>query len=241
MITTRYWLVIPAAGIGQRMGAGRPKQYLTLSDRFLLDITLSRLLAAMDFAGCLVALHPEDRWWPQTDAARDARIHTCTGGAERSDSVLLALDALADRAGPDDWVLVHDVARPCLAAEDLRRLVQTLANHPVGGLLACPVSDTLKQAGPEDVVKATVDRRHLWRALTPQMFRYGALKAALAEARAGGIELTDEASALERSGARPQLVEGRPDNLKVTVPADLALAEFVLARLNAADDRPLET
>ncbi|MDX1636141.1 MAG: 2-C-methyl-D-erythritol 4-phosphate cytidylyltransferase, partial [Marinobacter sp.] len=146
MTTMRYWLVIPAAGIGQRMQTGRPKQYLTLSNRFLLDVTLSRLLAAMDFAGCQVALHPDDRWWSQTDAARDGRIDTCAGGAERSDSVLLALEALAHRAGPEDWVLVHDVARPCLSQQDLHNLVQSLADHPVGGLLACPVSDTLKQA-----------------------------------------------------------------------------------------------
>lgn len=240
MTTTRYWLVIPAAGIGQRMQAGRPKQYLTLSDRFLLDVTLSRLLAAMNFAGCQVALHPDDRWWPQTAAARDARIQTCPGGAERSDSVLLALEALADQAAPDDWVLVHDVARPCLAVDDLHRLVHTLATHPVGGLLACPVSDTLKQAGPGNVVTATPDRRHLWRALTPQMFRYGALRAALEQARASGLTLTDEASAMEYTGVSPQLVEGRPDNLKVTVPADLALAEFILAQLATPEQRQAE-
>lgn len=240
MTTMRYWLVIPAAGIGQRMQAGRPKQYLTLSDRFLLDVTLSRLLAAMDFAGCQIALHPEDRWWPQTDAARDPRIRRCTGGAERSDSVLSALEALADRAGPEDWVLVHDVARPCLAVDDLQHLVRTLAGHPVGGLLACPVSDTLKQAGPANEVVGTPDRRHLWRALTPQMFRYGPLRSALEQALSAGVALTDEASALEYAGARPQLVEGRPDNIKVTVPADLALAEFVLSQLDRPGERQAE-
>ncbi|MDX1635321.1 MAG: 2-C-methyl-D-erythritol 4-phosphate cytidylyltransferase, partial [Marinobacter sp.] len=197
------------------------------------DVTLSRLLAAMDFAGCQVALHPDDRWWSQTDAARDTRIDTCAGGAERSDSVLLALEALAHRAGPEDWVLVHDVARPCLSQQDLHNLVQSLADHPVGGLLACPVSDTLKQADAANAVAGTLDRRRLWRALTPQMFRYGALRAALEQAGADGIPLTDEASAMEHAGLSPQLVEGRPDNIKVTVPADLGLAEFVLSQLTA--------
>lgn len=237
MTTKRHWLVIPAAGIGQRMQADRPKQYLTLSDRFLLDVTLSRLLAAMNFAGCRVALHPEDAWWPRTEASRDRRVGTCAGGEERSESVLRALDTLVGEAAEDDWVLVHDVARPCLARDDLARLVTTLSDHPVGGLLACPVTDTLKQADPSGQVSATVDRSRLWRALTPQMFRYGLLRRALTDALASGAAITDEASAIEHAGGSPQLVEGRPDNLKVTLPADLALAEFVLARLARAEGR----
>lgn len=232
MTDKRYWLVIPAAGTGQRMQAGRPKQYLPLQNRFLLDITLSRLLQAARFDGCVVALHPADSRWESSESARDSRITTCPGGAERRDSVLLALQALDGKASANDWVLVHDVARPCLASADLRNLMLTLAEHPVGGLLACPVSDTLKHAGDDQAVTGTLDRAGIWRALTPQMFRFGLLREALELAAADGIPITDEASAVEHSGASPRLVEGRSDNIKVTVPGDLPMAEFILSRLD---------
>ncbi len=233
MNAPRYWLIVPAAGIGQRMQSAVPKQYLKIHQRFVLDITLSRLLASADFAGCVVPLHPEDRWWPATDAAADPRIETCPGGQERADSVLSALQSLQGRAQDDDWVLVHDAARPCLHPDDLARLLGEVADHPVGGLLAAPVADTLKQAGdgapPE--VSATVDRSRLWRALTPQMFRFGALTRALRHCLDQGCAVTDESSAMEISGKMPVLVEGRPDNIKITVPSDLALAGFILERI----------
>lgn len=242
MNTPQYWLVIPAAGIGQRMQAECPKQYLRIQDRFVLDITLSRLLASMagagaDVSGTMVALHPEDRWWPQTVASGDVRVQCCLGGRERADSVLAALRALQGQAHADDWVLVHDVARPCLAESDLRRLVTTLADHPVGGLLAAPVADTLKLARPgSNEVTRTQDRRNLWRALTPQMFRYGTLVAALEHAAQQGLTVTDEASAMEAMGLEALLVEGRPDNIKITVPADLAMADFILSQLAGVRD-----
>lgn len=232
MTSPKLWLIVPAAGIGQRMQAECPKQYLRIDSRYILDITLSRLLDSAHFAGCMVPLNPSDHWWPDTEASRDDRIQTCTGGAERSDSVLAALHALAEQVGEDDWILVHDAARPCVHQDDLVRLIETLSDHPVGGLLAAPVADTLKQGGkganPE--VTATVDRRRLWRALTPQMFRYSMLVEALERAREKGQPVTDESSAMEFSGNMPLLVEGRPDNLKVTVPADLDLAGFILSR-----------
>lgn len=232
MSKPRYWLIVPAAGSGQRMKADCPKQYLRLDQRFIVDITLSRLLDNAAFAGCMVATGANDRWWPETDASRDSRINTCIGGAERSESVLAALNALAGRASDEDWVLVHDAARPCLHPDDLARLLTDLKDHPVGGLLATPVADTLKQTGAgNNEVEATVDRRHLWRALTPQMFRFLALKQALESAIDSGYSVTDEASAIEFSGKTPCIVEGRPDNIKITVPADLALAGFILSRL----------
>ncbi|HEY9120461.1 MAG TPA: 2-C-methyl-D-erythritol 4-phosphate cytidylyltransferase [Marinobacter sp.] len=231
MSKPRYWLIVPAAGSGQRMKADCPKQYLRLDQRFIIDITLSRLLDNAAFAGCVVATGPNDRWWPETEASKDRRIRTCIGGAERAESVLAALEALAGRANDDDWVLVHDAARPCLHADDLARLLTELKGHPVGGLLATPVTDTLKRTGPESCdVEATVDRRDLWRALTPQMFRFLALKQALESAIDSGYPVTDEASAIEFSGQVPCIVEGRPDNIKITVPADLALAGFILKR-----------
>jgi len=227
------WLIVPAAGIGQRMKAECPKQYLTINNRFILDITLSRLLDNAAFAGCMVPLSAQDHWWPDSESSQDDRIQTCTGGSERADSVLSALHALDEQAGEQDWVLVHDAARPCLHSHDLSNLIDFLFEHPVGGLLAAPVADTLKQASGSELpeVEATLDRNRLWRALTPQMFRFGALKRALALCLERGVAITDESSAMEVSGNMPALVEGRPDNIKITVPSDLALAGFILGQL----------
>ncbi|MAZ04966.1 2-C-methyl-D-erythritol 4-phosphate cytidylyltransferase [Marinobacter sp. SS8-8] len=232
MTTPRLWLIVPAAGIGQRMQADHPKQYLRIDQRCILDITLSRLMDSAPFAGCMVPLHPADHWWPETEASRDSRIQTCAGGSERACSVLSALHALAEQVADDDWILVHDAARPCIHARDLANLVDRLFTHPVGGLLASPVADTLKKAGQGELpeVSETVDRSGLWRALTPQMFRYRLLVESLESALAEGLSITDESSAIEFSGNMPVLVEGRPDNLKITVPADLALAGFILSR-----------
>ncbi len=233
MANSRFWLIVPAAGIGQRMQAGIPKQYLRINSRFILDITLSRLLDSAEFAGCMVPLNAADRWWPDTEASRDRRIQTCTGQSERSGSVLSALHALSGQARDHDWVLVHDAARPCVHPGDVARLTDSLSSHPVGGLLAAPVTDTLKKAGPGELpeVLDTEDRSRLWRALTPQMFRYSMLVSALEQALARGEKITDESSAMEFSGNMPVLVEGRPDNIKITVPADLDLAGFILSRL----------
>ena len=236
MNTPRFWLVVPAAGIGQRMQADCPKQYLRIQDRYILDITLSRLLESAHFDGCMVALHPDDEFWASTSASCDRRVTTCIGGRERADSVLAALAALRGRAAPEDWVLVHDIARPCLAREDLKNLMTSLMDHPTGGLLAAPVTDTLKRVASGTAnVEGTQDRSCLWRALTPQMFRYGALTTALCQAGNNQQPVTDEASAIEMAGATPQVVEGRSDNIKITVPADLAMAEFILGQLERAE------
>ena len=232
MTSPKLWLIVPAAGIGQRMQADCPKQYLRIDNRFILDITLSRLLDTGLFAGCMVPLNTEDQYWPSTDASADGRIQTCSGGVERADSVLSALRALPGQVADDDWVLVHDAARPCIHAADLTNLVSTLSDHPVGGLLAAPVPDTLKRAESSQLpeVIETVDRSQLWRALTPQMFRYSMLANALESALKAGRPVTDESSAMEFSGNMPVLVEGRPDNIKITVPSDLDLAGFILSR-----------
>lgn len=232
MTHRQYWLVVPAAGIGQRMSADRPKQYLQIQNRFILDITLSRLLDTGSFAGAVVALHPKDNWFVSSESAHDQRVTTCIGGNERADSVLAALTALRDIVGDDDWVLVHDVARPCLALTDLKRLLREVEGDDVGGLLAAPVSDTIKrQQDDNSRVSETVNRDGLWRAQTPQQFRYGLLKRSLEQAKARGIAITDEASAIEAAGYAPKLVAGRADNLKITVPEDLALASWLLGQL----------
>ncbi len=213
------------------MKADRPKQYLPLRGKALLDISVSQILNHCRLEGCMIAIHSDDPFFEHTDASSDPGVEHCIGGEERSDSVLAALEAIGDRAQANDWVLVHDAARPCLHPDDLKNLVEKLEDHPVGGLLATPVSDTLKEVEPGSFdVRSTIDRQRLWRALTPQMFRFGLLKEALVSARRHGAAVTDESSALERMGKAPCLVEGRPDNIKVTVPADLGLAEFILDR-----------
>ncbi|WP_120995616.1 2-C-methyl-D-erythritol 4-phosphate cytidylyltransferase [Stutzerimonas urumqiensis] len=217
-----FWCVVPAAGVGSRMRADRPKQYLTLSGRTILEHTLARLLAQPGLQRVVVSLSSDDPYWPHVAQAADERVWTAPGGKERADSVLSALDRLV-AAGVNEhaWVLVHDAARPNLAPEDLARLLATLADDPVGGLLAGPSRDTLKLIGPDGRVVQTLDRAAIWQAYTPQMFRLGLLRAALSDALAACTQVTDEASAMERLGYSPRLVEGRTDNIKVTRPEDL--------------------
>jgi 2-C-methyl-D-erythritol 4-phosphate cytidylyltransferase len=221
----RYWLVMPAAGIGRRFGAERPKQYAPLCGRTVIQWALEPFLADARCAGAMVALAAHDPYWPEV---APPGVMTVAGGAERSHSVRHALAALAPRAAADDWVLVHDAARPCLTGQDLEHLLGELADHPLGGLLAVPAADTLKRADAHRGVEATVDRSGLWRALTPQMFRYGALCAALDAAHAAGRVPTDEAQALEWRHEHPRLVAGSAGNLKITTAADLTLAAALL-------------
>lgn len=224
----RYFAVVPAAGIGRRMGAALPKQYLRLRGRTVLEHTLSRLHGVPEIEALVLALHPEDRYWPTIDTANLARLRTVTGGAERIHSVRLALAALEERADPRDWVLVHDAVRPCVTISDIRHLIQSLRDDPVGGLLAAPVGDTVKRTNADGVVEATLDRSRLWLAATPQMFRFGLLLEALDRALARGHVVTDEAAAVEALGQAVRVVAGRADNVKLTRPEDLRLAEFLL-------------
>ena len=225
-----FWVVIPAAGVGARMQADRPKQYLSLAGRSILEHTLDCFLDHPGLNGLVVCLATADPYWPQLPCAADPRIQRADGGAERADSVLSGLRALAALgAEAQDWVLVHDAARPNLAREDLQRLLEALADDPVGGLLALPARDTLKRAQPDGRVLETVDRSHVWQAFTPQMFRFGALQQALSSALKEGATITDEASAIELSGLAPRLIEGRADNLKVTRPEDLQLLRLLWA------------
>ncbi|MGM0413024.1 MAG: 2-C-methyl-D-erythritol 4-phosphate cytidylyltransferase [Pseudomonadota bacterium] len=223
-----FWAVIPAAGAGRRMGSATPKQYLEIHGRAVLHHTVARLAAQPGLRGIVVAVDAADEHFDTLAADLPGPVHRVTGGAERADSVLAALDHLAGHAAADEWVLVHDAARPCLRGEDLDRLLTTLAGEAVGGLLGVPVVDTVKHADPGGVVDATVDRRGLWRALTPQMFRLGLLREALTAALAAGVPVTDEASAVEWAGHRPHMVEGAADNVKITRPEDLALAALYL-------------
>lgn len=217
-----FWAVIPAAGVGARMRADRPKQYLELAGRTILEHSLACFLDHPSLKRVVVGLSVDDPYWPALDCAGDPRIERVDGGKVRADTVLKALLRLDELgARPNDWVLVHDAARPNLARTDLDLLLAELADDAVGGLLAVPARDTLKRAGPDGRVAETVDRSVIWQAYTPQMFRFGTLHRSLADALVSGVAITDEASAIEWSGQAPRLVEGRADNLKVTRPEDL--------------------
>lgn len=217
-----FWAVIPAAGVGSRMRADRPKQYLPLAGKSILEHTLDCFLDHPRLKGVVVSLAADDPYWPELACARDPRIHRAPGGRERADSVFNALQSLGELgAEPTDWVLVHDAARPNLARIDLDNLLMTLADDPVGGLLAVPARDTLKRADADGRVSQTVDRSVIWQAYTPQMFRLEPLRCALADAQDAGATITDESSAMEWAGLSPRLIEGRGDNLKVTRPEDL--------------------
>jgi 2-C-methyl-D-erythritol 4-phosphate cytidylyltransferase len=222
----KFWAVVPAAGVGKRMNADRPKQYLMLAGKTVIEQSLSRLLQADVFSAIAVAISAEDPYWPELSISKHEAIITAPGGKERADSVLSALKSIRTKTNDDDWVLVHDAARPCLTVADINKLIDTLKDDEVGGILALSSHDTLKNV-EGDAILGTLDRRHIWRALTPQMFRYGLLKSALEET-AGDSRVTDEASALEIKGYTPKIVEGRPDNIKITRPEDLALAQFYM-------------
>lgn len=224
------WAVVPAAGRGTRFGGPTPKQYLLAGDRVLLAHTLEALLSHPVVAGVMVVVAENDADWPGWQSLADKPILTCIGGATRAGSVLAGLHALPDDVRADDFVLVHDAARPNLAAADLGRLLEVGRADPVGAILAAPVRDTLKRAGDDGGIDATEPRESLWRALTPQLFRRYQLARALQDAADAGVAVTDEAMAMERQGLRPLLVEGSEDNFKVTTPADLSRFEFVLSR-----------
>ena len=225
----KLWAVVPAAGAGRRMSTTIPKQYLPLGEKTVLEHTLDTLLACRQLAGVVLVLSTGDGYWPDLQERYARRpLETVTGGAERCHSVLNGLIHLAGRVTADDWVLVHDAARPCVQLTDIDTLINTLSATSHGGLLGVPVADTMKQVDGDDRVTATVAREGLWHAYTPQMFRVGALRAALQQAVDNGHPVTDEANAMELAGYRPRMVQGARDNIKITVPADLPLAAFYL-------------
>lgn len=225
------WAILPAAGRGARFGGDTPKQYLSIGGLTLIEHSLRALLGHPGIDGVMVALSPDDPYWAGWREMEGKPIYTCLGGAERADSVLAALQALPQTISEDQWVLVHDAARPCLRGVDISRLLAIGSAEPVGAILAAPVRDTIKRGDEHARIALTEPRAQLWRALTPQMFRRGGLTRALESALQAGVPVTDEAMAMERLGLKPRLVEGSEDNIKVTTPADLNLAEFILKRL----------
>jgi 2-C-methyl-D-erythritol 4-phosphate cytidylyltransferase len=232
----RYFALVPAAGTGARMGEPVPKQYLPVAGKPLIHHTLGALARDPRIERVFVVIAATDTRFEEASAF-DGKVETLRcGGEVRAASVRNGLAAIRDRVSPRDWMLVHDAARPCLSAAALDRLIREIGDDEVGGLLAIPVADTLKRADEADRVAATEPRAGLWQAQTPQMFRHGVLLEALE--RAGSANVTDEASAIERTGLKPRLVMGELSNLKVTHAHDLALAERILAGYAPQGSRP---
>lgn len=224
--STHIWGIVPAAGVGSRMGADKPKQYLPLAGKTVLQVTLDKLQGLSALAGCVIALSDGDPYFGSICGTR-AGLMTVPGGAERSQSVFHGLAYLMQRGCEQDWALVHDAARPCVRPANLQKLVQEVIHHNCGGLLAIPVADTLKRV-EGDCVASTIDRSQLWQAHTPQMFRVSELYLALQVAASRKLAITDEASAMELAGYRPRIVADSRDNIKITQVDDLALAESIL-------------
>jgi 2-C-methyl-D-erythritol 4-phosphate cytidylyltransferase len=227
----RFWAVIPAAGVGKRMKADRPKQYLMLGKRTVLQQTIAIFEQHPQIAGIVVIVTKGDPYWAELHVETNKPLLVADGGTERCHSVLNGLELLQHHAADSDWVLVHDAARPCLRQEDIDHLIAELQQEDVGGILAVPVRDTMKRDDGTGRISRTEERSGMWHALTPQMFPLGLLRGVLQRALADGFEVTDEASALEHAGLQPKLVEGHADNIKITRPEDLALAAFFLQQL----------
>ncbi len=231
--TAEFHVLIPAAGSGSRMGSVLPKQYSPLFGSSVIAHTLQVFLASSRIRSVTVVLSADDAHWSSLALAADSRVNVVRcGGSTRSETVLNGLQTLSDRLHAEDWVLVHDAARPGLNAALLNRLLDALQHDAVGGLLAIPLADTLKRADHHQRVVATEPRDHLWHAQTPQMFRYGMLRQALSAANIhvpGASKPTDEAQAIEALGYQPRLVVGELRNLKITYPQDLQLMEAILA------------
>ncbi|MEE8321399.1 MAG: 2-C-methyl-D-erythritol 4-phosphate cytidylyltransferase [Gammaproteobacteria bacterium] len=223
-----YWAVIPAAGVGARMDSNIPKQYFCINGKPILEYTLERFCNHSKIDGVVAVIADNDSYWSSLSISGHKKIQIAPGGQERCHSVLNGLRFLSSFAQADDWVLVHDAARPCLRSEDIDHLIEELSSHPVGGVLAVPVRDTMKRAGNNNEIIETVERSRLWHALTPQMFRLAALTQAIEQQLERGHNVTDEAMAIELSGAMPVLVQGHADNIKVTQMGDVLLAEMYL-------------
>lgn len=231
-----FVVVVPAAGVGKRMQANCPKQYLEINGQTILSHTLKRLLSHPLIHKVVLALGEGDEYFGASELANNEAITRVIGGKERVDSVLNALRVLDAKEFP--WVLVHDAARPCVSHQDIDALIQQCLTQNTGGILASPVKDTMKRGAfmrgdsrPQlNVVKTTVDREQLWHALTPQMYKTQELIQSITQGLSSGDVLTDESSAIELAGLKSLLVLGSHENIKITHPDDLALAEFYLQK-----------
>ncbi|MDO6527672.1 2-C-methyl-D-erythritol 4-phosphate cytidylyltransferase [Motilimonas sp. 1_MG-2023] len=226
MIKQTYAAILPAAGIGSRMQSVLPKQYLPLAGKTVIEHSLSHLIQHSAISEVVVVLAENDCWFRQLEVAKHPKITLAPGGAERCDSVLSGLHAIKKA----EWVLVHDAARPCLTHSDIDLLIEHIETYHQGAILGTQVRDTMKRSDANGNILGTVDREHLWHALTPQAFSVQQLRLALESALLQGVNITDEASAIELSGAACSILPGRADNLKVTRPEDMAMAELFLTQ-----------
>ncbi|MEN5171522.1 2-C-methyl-D-erythritol 4-phosphate cytidylyltransferase [Acinetobacter higginsii] len=230
---TKLWAVVPAAGSGSRFSKTELKQYQYIQEYTVLENTVNRL-NSLDLAGCVLAIGEQDNFAKTLSFQHKDKLHFCIGGTERVHSVLNALIYLSDIADEDDWVLVHDAARPCVTSDCLIRLVESAQHSNQSVILAIPVRDTLKQVAQQNQIEKTVSRELLWQAQTPQMAKLGVLKNAIEQALANHIVITDEASALEYMNEPVHVVQGRSDNIKITYTDDLELARLILQSQNLA-------
>lgn len=229
--TEALYAIVPAAGVGSRMRANIPKQYLKLHEKTILEHTVEKLLAHPSIDKVIIAVSPSDPYFPELGIAKDKRVIRVDGGKERADSVFSALNYIvSELREPNAWALVHDAARPCIIKADIDKLIEAVTLSGEGGILAVPVRDTMKRSSTDNKICHTVERENLWHALTPQMFKARLLYQALKEAQQEQALITDEASAMEAKGIQPILVAGRADNFKITQPEDLDLAAFYLSR-----------
>ncbi len=226
---SRFWVVVPAAGVGARMQADRPKQYLPLLGKTVIEHTLDHLLSHPGIAGLVVPVADTDSYWKNLPYEDNPRVIRVAGGDTRAQSVLNGLVWLREAIHHHDWVLVHDVVRPCVSHKDIEQLITTSIQSEQGAVLGIPVRDTMKQASHQGYVEKTIDRSKLWHAFTPQMFRLDALYNALRKSIDNGLAVTDEASAMENMGYQPTMISGDVQNIKITRPADLDLASLILS------------
>lgn len=240
MSPSTYIAVIPAAGIGSRMQAQVPKQYLQVHAKSVIEHTIDALLAHPQISAVVVVLHPQDEHFSSLEVASHPQVHVTRGGAERVDSVKAGLQYCQDlyaQYACATWVLVHDAARPCILPEDIDKLLQLHQDDDShGGILAVQVSDTIKRGKQADNIECTVDRQHLWQAQTPQFFPLQTLLKSIEQAQNEQLTITDEASAMELAGHTVKLVEGSTSNIKITRPDDLALASFYLQQRTHTTD-----
>lgn len=244
-LPSNFIVIVPAAGVGKRMQANCPKQYLTINNKTILSHTLSKLLSHQRISKVILALGEDDQYFAESDFVNDNNVVRVNGGNERVNSVLNGLLAIDAQEYP--WVLVHDAARPCITHQDIDKLIQSCLINQCGGLLASPVRDTMKRGltmpskssssklTPEDnnrlnKVDKTIERNQLWHALTPQLYKTAELTFAIEQALSQSLNITDESSAMELAGFESLLVQGSSENIKITHPDDLALAEFYLNR-----------
>ena len=224
------WVVIPAAGVGKRMQANVAKQYLNINNQTVLQHTVEQFINLAFVKGILVAVSEHDDTFTTLSFSNKNKVQHCIGGQERFETVLNTLDYFQSTIAPHEWVMVHDAARPCVTQQDIEKLYQECKNHEVGGILATPVKDTLKQSLADQTIAKTVDRDKMWHAFTPQMFRYQNLVNAIENSIMDGLLITDDASAFENLNLHPKLVEGREDNIKITRPSDLDYATWLITQ-----------